>query len=174
MLDVNKLLEQNKLAKELVDKGIAKDLDEANEMIEKNKMINGNDFSDIIPSRPHGNNSQEKTKEPQVQSIIDESCCKELKEKIMKLEEKLKHDDEVISKLINFFNDYKSMNDNNLKEVDKRLKAFESNPKEMQNVEPRKVQSNFKKDDDNKDNENKSKYSVENIFNNSHGRLFSK
>ncbi|MDK2907573.1 MAG: hypothetical protein PWQ87_31 [Candidatus Woesearchaeota archaeon] len=163
MFDVSKLQGASSLAKELVEKGIAKDFQDALKIIESNKMVKSNEEFNII------NNHKDSEKEEKVKEK------EKVQENTTKIEDSvaIKKIKEDLAELRDLFERYAAQNDNNLRELDTRLKNLESKIKFNQEVKEEKV----KKPEPKKfvtgagEGLNPDDFAVDKIFNNSNGRL---
>ncbi|MDI3543969.1 MAG: hypothetical protein PWQ28_250 [Candidatus Woesearchaeota archaeon] len=164
MFDVSKLQGASNLAKELVEKGIAKDFQDALKIIESNNMVKSNEEFKIINNHKDSEEQEEKIQEKEkanenTKSIEDSIAIKKIKEDLAELRD--------------LFERYMTQNDNNLRELDTRLNNLESKIKFNQEVKEEKV----KKPEPKKfvtgagEGLNPDDFAVDKIFNNSNGRL---
>ncbi|MBW3013111.1 hypothetical protein KY340_02790 [Candidatus Woesearchaeota archaeon] len=175
-MDVSKIREKGELAKALVQRGIAADMHEAHEMINSKGMVKT------------GFNPDD-----QQQKVMDEIKVDEQVEQIaggnngiLKRVEQL---EQMLQQFRDFFNKYKTSNDSNLKELDSNIRMMMRKLEKgaVSNVQPvsepakqeqqqEQQQEQKRPQGDTKPqapamNLDPSKFSVENIFNNSHGRM---
>lgn len=167
MLDVTKLQEKNNLAKELVEKGLASDINEAYNQIEAKNLTGDNDGFLV------GNKSVEQMEpEPEKPKVVEVAQNSDSSAELQKLSDK-------IEKVNNFFMQYMQNNDNNLREVDQRLRQIndmlENIPKEQTlKIEPSKEVPPVEKQETVVEKEpemDPGEFAVDKIFDNSHGKL---
>ena len=166
MFDVEKITKASKLAKELVEKGLAKDINEALEMAQG--MSNFKDEGDVLHSQ--------KVEETEKQG---ES---ELKNHIERLKQR-------VNKMELFINDYTSKNEENIKNINAHLERIfnaveylkEAHYSEKKSEQPeQKIPEQSKEKDEfpqkpkNRDEIDKNIYDVNKIFDNSHSRLMNR
>ena len=166
MFDVEKITKASKLAKELVEKGLAKDINEALEMAQG--MSNFKDEDNVL----HSQKIEETEKQEE----------NELKNHIERLKQR-------INKMELFINDYTSKNEENIKNINAHLermsnavehlkKAPYSEKKSDQSVqktpEQSKEKDEFPQKPKNRDEIDKNIYDVNKIFDNSHSRLMNR
>ena len=166
MFDVEKITKASKLAKELVEKGLAKDINEALEMAQG--MSNFKDEDNVL----HSQKIEETEKQEE----------NELKNHIERLKQR-------INKMELFINGYTSKNEENIKNINAHLermsnavehlkKAPYSEKKSDQSVqktpEQSKEKDEFPQKPKNRDEIDKNIYDVNKIFDNSHSRLMNR
>lgn len=166
MFDVEKITKASKLAKELVEKGLAKDINEALEMAQG--MSNFKDEDNVL----HSQKIEETEKQEE----------NELKNHIERLKQR-------INKMELFINDYTSKNEENIKNINAHLermsnavehlkKAPYSEKKSDQSVqktpEQSKEKDEFPQKPKKRDEIDKNIYDVNKIFDNSHSRLMNR
>ena len=166
MFDVEKITKASKLAKELVEKGLAKDINEALEMAQG--MSNFKDEGDVLHSQ--------KVEETEKQG---ES---ELKNHIERLKQR-------VNKMELFINDYTSKNEENIKSINahlerifnavEHLKKAPCSEKKSEQPEQKIPEQSKEKDElpqkpKNRDEIDKNIYDVNKIFDNSHSRLMNR
>ncbi|MFH1316327.1 MAG: hypothetical protein ABII01_02310 [Candidatus Woesearchaeota archaeon] len=195
MLNISKLQKKGYLAKEMLRLGVSEDIQQALKQIEDDNLIKSEDDFYVSESYITPEKKAEKAilDEKDHEKEQNQKVSNELSERLGLLEKKL-------DLIADFMNKYKAMNDNNLKEVDSRLKGLQTTiqevkemPKpanvfvekkepeeelqgmlEVEQVEsPDKINkiSEFNAVDKPKDKWSSSDFSVEKIFNNSNGRL---
>jgi len=165
MFDVSRLQDATKLAKDLVDRGIAKNYEEAHKMIEEQNMVRTEGEVSVVS----GETKPNKEAEPAKGKCNCEEENKALLSKIDGLEKNLKAMSDFLSK-------YSEQNDKNMQEVDERLKRLEQG----KNLKPeiqKKIQSQSQERpadrpiSGNGEGLNPNDFSVEKFFNNAHGKM---
>lgn len=166
MFDVEKITKASKLAKELVEKGLAKDINEALEMAQG--MSNFKDEDNIL----HSQKIEETEKQGE----------NELKNHIERLKQR-------INKMELFVNDYTSKNEENIKNINAHLERMfnalehlkkapysekKSEQPEQKTSEQSKEKDEFPQKPKNRDEIDKNIYDVNKIFDNSHSRLMNR
>ncbi|MBD3259794.1 hypothetical protein GF371_04165 [Candidatus Woesearchaeota archaeon] len=178
-MDVSKIREKGDLAKSLVQRGIAANLQDAYKMIEAKGMIKTNSTSDS----DHQKAMEEIKVDEEIEQIAGSNNG------ILKRVEQLEH---MLAQFKEFFNKYKNNNDNNLKELDSGIKMLmrkidsgaatnvqkretRQEPQQQRSQHPEQSQEQKQKPQNQAQtpgsNLDPSQFSVEKIFNNSHGRM---
>ena len=168
MFDVEKITKASNLAKELVEKGLAKDINEALEMVQGMSNFRDEGDGDVM----HSQKIQETEK--QVES--------ELKNNIERLKQR-------VNKMELFVNDYTSKNEENIKSINahlerifnavEHLKKAPCSEKKSEQPEQKIPEQSKEKDElpqkpKNRDEIDKNIYDVNKIFDNSHSRLMNR
>ncbi|HOI18291.1 MAG TPA: hypothetical protein PLX15_00300 [Candidatus Woesearchaeota archaeon] len=165
MFDVSRLQDATKLAKDLVDRGIAKNYEEAHKMIEEQNMVKTEGEVSVVCG-------ETKKKEQECNCNHKECSCdgdnKEVLNKIESLEKTLKTFSDFLTK-------YAEQNDKNMQEVDERLKRLEQNQSLKPEIQ-KKIQASNQRPADkpisgNGEGLNPNDFSVEKFFNNAHGKM---
>jgi hypothetical protein len=180
-MDVSKIREKGEMAKNLVARGIAANMEEAHNMIDSRGMVRTD-----VQLRPEQEKAMEEIKvDDQVEQIANGNNG------ILKRVEQL---EQMLNQFKEFFNKYKNNNDNNLKELDSSIKmmmrSLESGavtnvpqqaeqpvqqPAEQQTQQPAQEQpAQQQQAQAPGTNLDQSQFSVEKIFNNSNGRMTKK
>ena len=187
MFDVSRLQDTSRLAKELVEKGIAKDFEEAVKMIESKNLVKSNDELQTINS----NKTEEFKEEKSAESSNDSDSVSEeaqSKSESSVLDESVKKLEQRISQLQALLERYIAQNDKNLMELDSRLKVVEARLASIKSGSaPVQKQLSSSQSDSGKETEpseaerkhvtgageglNPDDFAVDKIFNNAHGRL---
>jgi hypothetical protein len=179
MFDVSRLQDTSNLAKELVEKGIAKDFDEALKIIESNNMVKSNEeFKTIKDEGAEQTDQKEKSDSEQPkQNSMEE------KEKMSFKDSKKENNvstgfeelQDKLSELKNLLENYIEQNDRNLQELDERLKKLESQEGEKKEPQQKIPKKKGKKPQKHVtgagEGLNPDDFAVDKIFNNSNGRL---
>ena len=180
-MDVFKLQEKNRLAKALVEKGIASDMHDAFNQIEKKGMVK--EFGDTVAEEMEMEDAVAAVQRQQ-QSMMERGDLDKHADVLNRLESI----EGTLSAFKEFFGKYKELNDNNLKEVDSRLKEIAKRVIEMKSgastqqtpQSPQQQQTLPKpapKDDEIKHPQaglDPNEFSVEKYFNNSNNKLAKK
>lgn len=166
MFDVSRLQDATKLAKDLVDRGIAKNYEEAHKMIEEQNMVRSEGEVSVVAGE--AKKSETKYENNHERCNCDEEN-KALLLKIESLEQNLKTFSDFLTK-------YTEQNDKNMQEVDERLKRIEQG----QNLKPelqKRIKSTPKERpadrpiSGNGEGLNPDDFSVQKFFNNAHGKM---
>ncbi|MDK2850100.1 MAG: hypothetical protein PWP03_532 [Candidatus Woesearchaeota archaeon] len=191
MLDFEKIQKKANLAKELVNKGIASDLEEAYEMIENGGLVNSSEDDSKFFENTRINkgkltesiskaDTDEKTNAPPKET----KKTSDLSYKVEVLNERLMRLQERVSTLSKHLENLQSYFDTNLQAIETRLKQLEQGfnnnvervsveedntkqEKEKQEEKPKQKQPEKPKEEPKID----PNISIENIFNNSNNRL---
>ncbi|MBW2987542.1 hypothetical protein KY336_03245 [Candidatus Woesearchaeota archaeon] len=181
-MDVSKIREKGEMAKNLVARGIAANMEEAHKMIDSKGMVRTD-----MQLQPEQEKAMEEIKvDEQVDQIANGNNG------ILKRVEQL---EQMLQQFKEFFNKYKNNNDNNLKELDSSIKMMmrklergavtnapqqsqpaeqqtqqQEQPAQQQPAQQEKPQSNTQAQAPGT-NLDQSQFSVEKIFNNSNGRM---
>jgi hypothetical protein len=181
-MDVSKIREKGEMAKNLVARGIAANMEEAHKMIDSKSMVRTD-----VNLRPEQKKAMEEIKvDDQVEQIANGNNG------ILKRVEQL---EQMLNQFKEFFNKYKNNNDNNLKELDSSIKMMmrrlesgavtnapqqatqpaeqQEQPVQQQPAQQEKPQSTTQPQAPGT-NLDQSQFSVEKIFNNSNGRMMKK
>ena len=166
MFDVSRLQDATKLAKDLVDRGIAKNYEEAHKMIEEQNMVRTEGEVSVVAG-------EAKKKECECECSHGNCDCDEEKKALLSKVDALEKN---LKTLSDFLSKYSEQNDKNMQEVDERLKRIEQG----QNLKPeiqKKIQSKSqgrpgdKPISGNGEGLNPNDFSVEKFFNNAHGKM---
>ncbi len=193
MLDFEKIQKKANLAKELVSKGIAVDLEEAYEMIENGGLVdapeeNSKFFKNInlgkskIKESLKKKASNEKSQKTSSSKTSTEQDYKieVLNEKLIRLQERVSHLNKHIENLQAFFDTNLQAIENRLKELEQKIadsgktKSIPENDVKDSEEIKESVNENLnanEKREHNEEPKTDSNISIQNIFNNSHNRL---
>ncbi len=169
MFDINKLQEKARLAKELVDKGIAKDINDAYKMIEEQGMIDSKGDEFIFKDKK--NDEPEKKKEVVINKVnkdIDKDHI--LMDKIKQLEHEIKDNRMLIENIKHYYELKISDLYDKIEKMNKEIIKITEFLKDLNESEKERKESGKDKKVK-KDNEKKDNISIESIFNNSNNRL---
>ncbi|MBW3010929.1 hypothetical protein KY335_03170 [Candidatus Woesearchaeota archaeon] len=197
VLNIEKLKEKNRLAKSLVERGLATSFEDASAKIDQGGLVHnaGKLSTDDTPLENLKKRAIGQVRENEIREIEKETLEQKKQEvaKIAASDPKVLERLEKIEKFLGdfkaFFDKYRSMNDNNLKELASNIKsiradmsAASSAPKvkqqTLQEQHPRQPELKRKPEAENSDTTrasfDTSEYSVEKVFSNANGRLAKK
>ena len=188
MLDIEKLKRKGELAKEMVNKGTATDIEDALAQIEDNNLVTSfDDFKvsgrsasveEKIEELSNNENTESENKQETSDAEPDEKLNSiitdpDLVRKIDKLEKS-------VNELTEFILEFQKKTNGNLRELDKKIVEVKEQKPAQKSEKSEQVQLNKTEtiNEDSEKTENKTQeeekdynVSVESIFSNSHGRM---
>lgn len=204
VLNIDKLKEKNRLAKSMVERGLARNLDEASAKIEQQGLIHNsqNLSTDNTPLENLRKRAISQTQENDLKDLEKENVQEQREEaaKAAAIDPKVLQRIEQLEKFVQefkaFFDRYRSVNDNNLKELVSNIKSLRADlsdagsrpkvqqqklqreEKDEQRAHPRQPEMKrgpqSEESDTTRAEFDTSEYSVEKVFSNANGRLMKK
>ncbi|MCK4670719.1 MAG: hypothetical protein KAT43_05960 [Nanoarchaeota archaeon] len=193
VLNIEKLKEKNKLAKSLVERGLATNFEEATEKIDNGGLVHnvgdlriGNTPLENLKKRAFSQVRENETREVQKEQVeLQREEAAQAEAADPKVMERLEKIEKYLKDFKAFFDKYRAMNDNNLKELVSHIKSLRGDiskaaPKQEQQTltgsqqHPRQPELRRKagaEEGTARAAFDTSEYSVEKVFSNANGRL---
>ncbi len=184
MIDIDRIKEKGKLARELVSKGIATDIEDAYRIIERDGMVkkSGDDSGIFEPYSEKKPEQVEEKQKGQPKKHEEPAASGFDMRKLESIEKRIERLQNEFAKMMALFDNLKSYFDTNmdllskkLAEVEKQRSAPAEQKQEAQKEQVKEKQEKLQKDkkEKPKDKEEEKQYdvSIQNIFNNSNNRL---